>query len=156
MTGTQEAPLTSSWAELNLNEISTERDATAVGTRTELPSPATYKLKLVGAKANPYQAGTTDIDFQVVEGAHARQHLFASLPSPSKGKWVAQAAAFLIKRLGITQQPGEDLIDTLSRGAANGAGLITADVMPDSYVSKTTGETVTKPKLQYFSVQAAV
>lgn len=143
------------WASLNLNEIDVDSKPEGSTERSELPSPATYKLKLVGAKANPFQSGTTDIDFVVVEGPHARQHLFATLPSPGKYSWVSKAAAFLIKRMGVAQLPGEELIETLNRGAANGAGTISADVAPDTYVNNK-GQSVTKPKLQYFSITAAV
>lgn len=144
------------WASLNLNEIDVDSKPTeGSGERSELPSPATYKLRLVGAKANPFQMGTTDIDFAVVEGPHARQHLFATLPSPAKYNWVSKAAALLIKRMGVTQLPGEDLIETLNRGAASGAGTIQAEVAPDTYTSKT-GALITKPRLQYFSITASV
>lgn len=142
------------WSELNLSEVDTEKQGVASGERTELPSPANYKLRLAGSKPNPYQTGTTDIDFIVAEGQYKNKHLFASLPSPDKGSWVAQAAAILIKRLGGTQMPGEELVDTLTRISQNGAALITADVIPDTYTKD--GVTKTKPKLQYFSVAAAV
>jgi hypothetical protein len=142
------------WSELNLNEVDTEKQAGS-GERSELPSPATYKLRLVGSKPNPYQSGTTDIDFAVADGQYKNKHLFASLPSPDKGNWVQQAAAILIKRLGGEQLPGEELVDTLTRLAQNSNALITADVAPDTYTNKQ-GETKTKPKLQFFSVAAAV
>jgi hypothetical protein len=144
-----------SWASLNLAEIDTDGGGQSTG---EVPT-GTYKLRLVGAKPNPFpnQAGTTDIDLVITEGQYARKHVFASLPAPGSYSWVPKAAAILVKRLGITQQPGEDLVDTLSRGAANGASLITADVQENRYTDKNTGEEkVGRPKLQFFSIASAV
>jgi hypothetical protein len=145
-----------SWASLNLSEIDT--DSTGGGTPAGEVPTGTYKLRLVGSKPNPFpnQQGTTDIDFVITEGQYARKHVFASLPSPGAYSWVPKAAAILVKRLGITQQPGEDLVDTLSRGAANGASLITADVVESKYTDSNGNERQGRPKLQFFSIAAAV
>jgi hypothetical protein len=142
---------TLSWASLNLNQV----DMTSDSPRTEVPQ-GNYTFKLVGAKASPYQVGTTDLDLVITEGPQAKRHVFASLPSPDKGKWVIQAASLLIKSLGGTQQPGEELIDTLNRTAASGANAITADVEENHYTDRTTGEPkVGRPRIRFFSVQAA-
>jgi hypothetical protein len=141
---------TLSWASLNLNEVAPEPME-----RTEVPA-GTYKFRLVGAKPSPYQAGSTDIDFVISEGPQARRHVFASLPTPDKGKWVIQAASNLIKNLGGTHQTGEELVDTLNRLAQNGASQITADISENQYTDKTTGELKTgRPRFQYFSVTAS-
>jgi hypothetical protein len=140
------------WSDLNLNEVNIERDATS--TRSEVPA-GNYKFRLAGSKPNPFKPGTTDIDLVIVEGEYKGRHVFATLPPPDAYSWVPQAAAILVKRLGITQMPGEDLVDTLSRGAANGAGLITADVIEDKFTDNA-GNLRSKPKLQYFSIAAAV
>ena len=137
---------------MNLNELSTDRGGNTE--RTEVPA-GNYKFRLAGSKPNPFKTGTTDIDLVIVEGPQKGRHVFATLPAPDAYSWVPQAAAILVKRLGITQQPGEDLVDTLSRGAANGSGAITADVIDDTYTNNA-GAQVTKPKLQFFSVAAAV
>lgn len=142
------------WTDLNLNELDTEKQGASSGTRTELPAPATYTLRLNGSKENPYQTGTTDIDFVVADGQYKGKHLFASLPSPDKGSWVAQAAAILVKRIGGTQIAGESLVETLSRLSKESNALITANVEPDTFMSQ--GVQKTKPKLQFFSIQAAV
>jgi hypothetical protein len=141
-----------SWASLNLNEIQTER-STEAQERTELPA-GSYKMKFVGAKQNPFESGTTDLDFVVVEGPQTKRHLFSRLPSPDKGSWVSAAAALLVKRLGGSQLPGEDLITLLNRIAPT-ASAITADVIEDTYFSTKNNANVTKPKLQYFSIAAA-
>lgn len=142
---------TLSWASLNLNAV----DMTSDQPRTEVP-PGTYTLQLKSAKISPYQAGATDIDFIISDGPQAKRHVFASLPSPDKGRWVLQAASILIKALGGTHQAGEELTDTLNRLAQNGAGKITADLQENNYTDRTTGEPkVGRPRLQYFSVQAA-
>lgn len=142
------------WASLNLNEVNTE-DTGGV-TASEVPT-GTYKMRLVGSKPNPFREGDTDIDLLIVEGQYAKRHVFASLPSPGKYSWVPKAAAILVKRIGATQLPGEDLVDTLSRAAANGAGLITADVQENTYTDKTTGEIKQgRPKVQFFSIASAV
>jgi hypothetical protein len=141
------------WSELNLNQIDT---AASSSTPAEIPT-GNYKLRLVGAKPNPYREGETDIDFVVVEGQYTKRHVFTSLPKPGSYTWVIPAAALLIQRLGIEQQPGEDLVDTLSRGAANGAGLITADVQgAQEYTAKDGQVKMGRPKFQFFSVAAAV
>lgn len=138
---------------MNLNQIDTEDTG---GKTSEVPA-GNYKMRLVGSKQNPYRETDTDIDFQIVEGQYARKHIFASLPSPAKGDWVAKAAAVLVKRIGATQLPGEDLVDTLSRAAANGPGLITADVTDNFYTDKNTGETKQgRPRLAFFSIASAV
>ena len=141
-----------SWADLNLNTLDTSANTSTE--RTELPA-GNYKFKLVGSKPNPFRAGDTDIDLVVVEGPQTKRHLFASLPTPDKGRWVAQAAAILIKRLGVEQIPGEDLVDTLSRAAANGTSAITADVVTENFTRRD-GTAGSKPKLQFFSIAAAV
>ena len=151
-TATNEATvLTGSWDQLNLNEVNTDPQPME---RTEV-QPGTYKFRFVGAKENPYRAGDTDLDFVIIEGTQAKRHVFASLPAPGAYKWVVPAAAILVKRLGGEQLPGEGLIETLNRIAANGAGSITADVADGSYTNKTTGALVYKPKFQFFSVAAA-
>jgi hypothetical protein len=144
-----------SWASLNLAEVDTDSGGSAP--TGEVPT-GTYKLRLVGSKPNPFpnQEGTTDIDFQIVEGQYARKHIFASLPAPGKYSWVPKAAAILVKRLGITQQPGEDLVDTLSRGAANGASLITADVTENTYTDANGNSKQGRPRFQFFSVASAI
>lgn len=141
---------TLSWASLNLNEVASEPME-----RTEVPA-GNYKFRLVGAKPSPYQAGATDIDFVISEGPQAKRHVFASLPTPDKGKWVIQSASLLIKQLGGTHQTGEELVDTLNRLASSGANQITADVIENTYTDKVTGELKTgRPRFQYFSVTAA-
>jgi hypothetical protein len=150
-TSTSNGSITS-WADLNLNDVVTER-AGEDTTKTELPA-GNYKFKLVGAKQNPFEPATTDIDLVVVEGPHSKRHLFARLPGPSVTKYAAQWAAILVKRLGGSQLPGEDLITLLNRIAPT-ASAITADVSDDTYFSTTKGANVTKPKLMYFSIQAA-
>jgi hypothetical protein len=142
-----------SWADLNLNEVVTEREEGTTQTRSELPA-GNYKFKLVGAKQNPFESGTTDIDLVVVEGPNAKRHLFAKLPAPNVTKYAAQWAAILVKRLGGSQLPGEDLITLLNRIAPT-ASPITADVVEDSYFSTKQNQMVSKPKLQYFSIAAA-
>lgn len=142
-----------SWADLNLNEVVTEREDSSSLPRTELPA-GNYKFKLVSAKQNPYETGTTDIDLVVIEGPQTKRHLFARLPAPNVTKYAAQWAAILVKRLGGSQLPGEDLITLLNRIAPT-ANAITADVAEDSYFSTKQNAMVTKPKLQYFSIQAA-
>lgn len=152
---TENGQTTLTWAELNLNEI--ETDGGGTGTASEVPT-GNYKLRLVGAKPNPFpnQVGTTDIDFVIADGKYAKRHVFASLPSPGKYSWVPKAAAILVKRIGVTQQAGEDLVDTLSRAAANGAGLITADVEENRYTDAAGNEKIGRPKLQFFSITPAV
>lgn len=143
-----------SWRDLNLNEVDIDsRSEASSQPRTELPA-GNYTFKLVGAKQNPFEAGTTDIDLVVVSGPQSKRHLFAKLPAPHITKYAAQWAAILVKRLGGSQMPGEDLIETLNRIAPT-ANAFTADVAEDTYTSKKTGELVTKPKLQYFSIVAA-
>ena len=145
-----------SWADLNLNEIDTEAGAPtgdSGATRSELPA-GNYTLKLLGAKENPFEAGGTDIDFVVVEGQHSKRRLFAKLPAPNVTKYAPQWAAILVKRLGGTQLPGEDLITLLNRIAPT-ANAIRADVIDDTYFSSKQGKNVTKPKLQFFSIEAA-
>jgi len=149
MTETTNGPVT--WASLNLAEVNTEGE----GVASEIPT-GTYKLRLVGSKPSPFKEGVTDIDFVVTEGQYAKRHVFATLPPPGAYSWVPKAAAILIKRLGITQQPGEDLVDTLSRAAANGAGLITADVQENNYTDANGNPKVGRPKLQFFSIASAV
>jgi hypothetical protein len=142
---------TISWSSLNLNEVSMATE----GPRQEVPA-GNYSFKLVGAKPSPYQVGTTDLDLVITEGPQAKRHVFASLPTPDKGKWVIQAASLLIKALGGTQQPGEDLIDTLNRTAQNGANAFTADVEENHYNDRTTGEPKTgRPRVRFFSIAAA-
>jgi hypothetical protein len=142
---------TLSWASLNLNAV----DMTSDSPRTEVPA-GNYTFKLVGAKASPYQSGTTDLDLVITEGPQAKRHVFASLPSPDKGKWVIQAASLLIKSLGGSQQPGEELIDTLNRTASSGANAITADVEENHYIDRATGEPkVGRPRIRFFSIQSA-
>ena len=142
------------WASLNLNTI--ETDNTGGATAGEVPA-GNYKFRLVGAKPSPFKEGTTDVDLVITEGPQARRHVFASLPAPGSYSWVPKAAAILVKRLGVTQQPGEDLVDVLSRAAANGASLITADISDNNYTDKVTGETKQgRPKLQFFSIASAV
>lgn len=144
------------WASLNLNEIVTDRPEGASGERTELPE-GNYTFRLVGAKENPYKAGTTDVDFAVVAGPRTKQHLFATIPPPSAAKGIGvQFAAVLVKRLGIPQQTGEDLIDYLNRAAASGASAITGDVIHETYFSTKYNEQRSKPKLQWFSLQSAI
>lgn len=141
---------TLSWASLNLNEVAPEPQE-----RTEVPA-GIYKMKLSGAKPNPYRSGDTDLDFIIVEGAQSKRHIFASLPTPGKGPWVVQAASNLIKQLGGEHQAGEELIDTLNRIAPT-ANPVTAEVVENTYNDKTTGELkVGRPRLQYFTVQAAL
>jgi hypothetical protein len=150
MTEAQTAPSVS-WSSLNLNEV----QDTQPTERTEVPA-GTYTFKLVGAKMSPFQHGATDIDFVITEGPQTKRRVFASLPTPDKGKWVASAASLLIKQLGGTHLPGEELVDTLNRIASNGANQITADIAENKYVDKNTGELKTgRPKFQYFSVTAA-
>jgi hypothetical protein len=139
---------TLSWANLNLNVVDTQPTE-----RTEVPA-GNYAFRLVGAKPSPYQVGTTDIDLVITEGPQSKRHVFASLPTPDKGKWVVQAASLLIKALGGTHQPGEELVDTLNRLASNGAGKFTADVSENRYI-KDGEEKVGRPRLQYFSIQPA-
>lgn len=150
MTETTQEPIT--WASLNLNEVNTESEGTE---RSEVPS-GNYKMRLVGSKPSPFREGDTDIDFVITEGQYAKRHVFASLPAPGKYTWVPKAAAILVKRIGATQQPGEDLVDTLSRAAANGAGAITADVQENRYTDSNGNEKVGRPKLQFFSIASAV
>jgi hypothetical protein len=141
---------TLSWASLNLNQVDTQPTE-----RSEVPA-GNYLFRLAGAKNSPYQVGATDIDLIISEGPQAKRHVFASLPTPDKGKWVIQAASLLIKALGGTHQPGEELVDTLNRLAQNGAGQFTADVIENTYNDKTTGEPrVGRPRLQYFTIQQA-
>lgn len=142
-----------SWSDLNLNEVSFERSGDTPQERTELPA-GNYTFKLVGAKQNPFETATTDIDLVVVAGPHAKRHLFARLPGPAVTKYAAQWAAILVKRLGGSQLPGEDLITLLNRIAPT-ANAISADVVEDTYFSTKNNANVTKPKLQYFSIQAA-
>lgn len=144
-----------SWSDLNLNEVNIDERAEggSGGTRSELPA-GNYKFKLVSAKENPYEAGGTDIDFVVVEGPQARRHLFAKLPAPHVTKYAPQWAAILVKRLGGEQMPGEDLITLLNRIAPT-ANAITADVIDETFFSKKQNTNLTKPKFQFFSVQAA-
>jgi hypothetical protein len=155
MTEATEAPngsTTLSWASLNLDQVDVQPTE-----RTEVPA-GSYKLRLVDAKPSRFenQLGTTEMSFAIVEGPQAKRRIFASLPTPDKGKWVVQAASILIKALGGTHQPGEELVDTLNRLAANGANPITADIVDNHYTDKVTGEARTgKPRLQYFSIQPA-
>lgn len=143
---------TLSWASLNLNEVTPE----STGERTETPA-GNYTFRLVNAKPSPYQAGATDIDFVITEGPQARRHVFASLPTPDKGKWVISAASLLIKSLGGEHKSGEELVDTLNRIAANGGNKITADIVDNQYVDKNTQEVKQgRPRFQYFSVMPAV
>lgn len=154
MTESNETPngSTLSWSSLNLNEV----NMTSPEGRTEVPA-GRYTFRLVGAKPSPYQVGSTDFDLVITEGPQAKRHVFASLPTPNKGKWVIQAASLLIKSLGGTHQEGEELVDTLNRLAANGAGQISADIIENQYNDKTTGELKTgRPRLQYFTIQPAV
>jgi hypothetical protein len=152
--GTNETPngsTTLSWSSLNLNQV----DMTSDGPRQEVPA-GSYKFQLKGAKPSPYQPGTTDIDLVIAEGPQSKRHVFASLPTPDKGKWVVQAASILIKSLGGTHQPGEELVDTLNRLASNGANAITADIVENNYTDRTTGEPkVGRPRVQFFSIQPA-
>lgn len=142
---------TLSWSSLNLNQV----DLASEGPRTEVP-PGRYTFRLVNAKPSPYQVGSTDFDLVITEGPQAKRHVFASLPTPDKGKWVIQAASLLIKALGGTHEQGEELVDTLNRLATNGANPITADIIENQYNDKTTGELKTgRPRLQYFSIQPA-
>lgn len=152
-TATESNGAITSWADLNLNEVVTERSDSEPREKTELPA-GNYKFKLVGAKQNPFEAATTDIDFVVVEGPHSKRHLFARMPGPAVTKYAEQWAAILVKRLGGSQLPGEDLITLLNRIAPT-ANAISADVIDDTYFSTAKGVNVTKPKLQYFSIQAA-
>lgn len=142
-----------SWTELNLNELVAERTADATQAKSELPA-GNYKFRFVTAKQNPFEAGTTDIDLVVTEGPHARRHLFAKIPAPSVTKYAAQWAGTLIKTLGGTAQPGEDLISFLNRIGPS-AGPFTADVIMDTWNDKNTNELRSKPKLQFFSLQPA-
>lgn len=143
---------TVSWASLNLNQVDMSAPE---GARTEVPA-GNYTFRLAGAKPSPYQAGATDIDLVITEGAQSKRHVFASLPTPDKGKWVIQAASLLIKSLGGAHQPGEELVDTLNRLAQNGAGQITADVTENFYTDKNTGEQKQgRPRVQFFSIQPA-
>lgn len=143
-----------SWASLNLNTVVTERANGETQERTELP-PGNYTFKFVGAKQNPYEPGTTDLDFVVAAGPHSKRHLFAKIPAPSVTKYAIQWAAILIKRLGVEQLPGEELIDTLNRAASNGASAVSGEVILDTWTDKNTGAMRSKPKLQFFSLQAA-
>jgi|SRR5579859_5760425 len=141
---------TLSWASLNLNQVDMSAPET---TRTEVPA-GNYTFRLVGAKPSPYQAGSTDIDLVITNGPQAKRHVFASLPTPDKGKWVIQAAGLLIKSLGGTHQAGEELVDTLNRIASNGASQFTADVQENYYTDKNTGEQKQgRPRVQFFSIQ---
>ena len=125
-------------------------------TRSEVPQ-GNYTFQLKGAKPSPYQVGATDIDLVIKEGPQAKRHVFASLPTPDKGKWVVQAASILIKALGGTHQAGEELVDTLNRLASNGAGAFTADVEENSYTDRVTGELKAgRPRIRFFSIQSAV
>lgn len=143
-----------SWADLNLNDIDIDaRSEGAPTERTELPG-GNYKLRLVGAKQNPFEAATTDLDFVVVEGPQSKRRLFAKLPGPNVTKHAPMWAAILVKRLGGSQNPGEDLISTLNRIAPT-ANAITADVTEDTYFSVKLGANVTKPKLMFYSIQAS-
>lgn len=140
---------TISWASLNLSEVTPEPME-----RTEVPS-GNYKFRLVGAKASPYQAGATDLDLVITEGAQAKRHVFSSLPTPDKGKWVVQAAANLFKQLGGTKGEGEDLIDALNRIAPT-ANQFTADVEENFYQDRNTGEQKQgRPRIRLFSITAA-
>jgi hypothetical protein len=141
---------TLSWASLNLNEVAPEPME-----RTEVPA-GNYSFRLAGAKPSPYQAGSTDIDLVISAGPQAKRHVFASLPTPDKGKWVVQAASLLIKAVGGTHQPGEELVDTLNRLAQNGASQFTADVEENHYNDRITGEPkVGRPRVRFFSIQPA-
>jgi hypothetical protein len=127
------------------------------GPRTEVPA-GTYTFRLSGAKPSPFenQAGTTDIDLIIADGPQSKRHVFASLPTPDKGKWVVQAAGILIKALGGTHQAGEELVDTLNRLAQNGASKITADVVDNYYTDKVTGaQRQGRPRVQFFSIAPA-
>lgn len=140
-----------SWASLNLNEVA---EATAPE-RTEVPA-GTYKLRLVSAKPSPYQAGSTDMDFVITEGPQSKRHIFASLPTPDKGKWVISAASNLIKSLGGEHKSGEDLVDTLNRIAPT-SNAVSATVAENNYNDKITGEPkVGRPRVQFFSIQPAL
>lgn len=142
---------TLSWASLNLNEVTAEPME-----RSEVPA-GTYTFKLVGAKLSPFenQKGATDIDLVITEGAQAKRHVFTSIPTPDKGKWVAQAASNLIKQLGGSHNPGEELYETLNRIAQNGANPVTADIEENQYTDKVTGELKTgRPRVRLFSFQA--
>lgn len=155
MTETNETPngSTLSWASLNLNTVDMSNDLP----RTEVTA-GNYTFRLVGAKPSPFpnQSGTTDIDLVIAEGPQSKRHVFASLPTPDKGKWVVQAASILIKALGGTHQAGEELIDTLNRLATNGASKFTADVVDNFYTDRNTGEQKQgRPRVQFFSIQAA-
>jgi hypothetical protein len=150
--GTENGGITS-WSQLNLNEVVTERAAGEAQERTELPA-GNYTFKFVGAKQNPYEPLTTDLDFVVTQGPHSKRHLFARLPGPNVTKYAPQWAAILVKRLGGSQLPGEDLITLLNRIAPT-ANAITADVTDDTYFSTSKGINVTKPKLMFFSINAA-
>lgn len=144
------------WASLNLNEIVTDRPEGASGERSELPE-GNYTFRLVGGKENPYKPGTTDVDFVVTSGPRTKQHLFATIPPPSTAKGIGvQFAAILVKRLGIPQQTGEDLIDYLNRAANAGASAVSGDVVHETYFSTKYNETRSKPKLMWFSLQSVV
>jgi len=145
-----------SWASLNLNTIVTDRPEGSSGERTELPE-GNYTFRLVGGKENPYKAGTTDVDFVISSGPRSKQHLFATIPPPSAAKGIGvQFAAVLVKRLGVPQQAGEELIDYLNRAAISGASAISGDVVHESYFSTKYNEQRSKPKLLWFSLQSAI
>ena len=141
---------TISWENLNLKDVAPEPME-----RTEVPA-GSYKFKLVAAKASPFQAGATDLDLVIVEGPQQKRHVFSGLPHPSKGTWVIQAAANLVKQLGGEKADGESLIDALNRIAPT-ANSFTADVEENQYTDRNTGELKTgRPRVRLFSITAAV
>lgn len=130
-------------------------------TKNEL-APGNYKFKLLGAKPNPFRAGDTDLDLVVVEGPSAKRRIFPSIPAPHVTKHAAGWAGTLIKALGgRPAAEGESLIDYLNSIAPT-ANSFTADVIDDSYPSKTatnpdgTPVIVSKAKLMFYSIQVSL
>jgi hypothetical protein len=118
------------------------------GTAAPLP-PARYTLKLLGVAPDKYVDSKLAFDLVVADGKYARRRIFPTLPSPTSNEdWPAQVVAKLIGILGIEQQPGETIMETLNRAAGNGHSTFTAET---KLYTKSNGEE--KPDIVWFSIQ---
>lgn len=140
-----------SWETISLNDIQ-ETSGKAVA-----PPNAEYVLRLLSVKPNQFQEGGLSFDMVIAEGPYKNRRVFPTLPAPptapetgaiDQGHWSVQAAAKLLKTLGIEQQPGEGVIDVFNRAAQNGHATFIGTTR-----QYTKGNGDTKLDLSWFSVK---
>ncbi len=137
-----------SWDMTNLNEV--------VDTAKPDISPVaegTYRLRLLEAKVDTYNPTALALDFAIDEGGFKGRRIFPTIPDPGKYTWAAGAAKKLAHALGVTQNPGEGVIEMFHRAATTGNAVVNAQVTVENY-SKRDGTPASKNNVQLFSFEA--